>query len=181
MGTCKECGKNAFEGYEYCPQCYQAMKGSRGGGGGQRGGQSRGGGYRQDDRPHRDPPGKQYFQTSFYDQDGYLRREVNIEAAEEAVRVFRDMTQSSIRQLFQMLKSVEARLDTMEPGKRAGFIREQYGKFVSQVEYQSGRKVIPFAFKDFARAYYDIASSSEKEFRGFVQFLTAILARMKTK
>ncbi len=173
MGKCKNCGKNALPGYEYCMNCKPPA--------GPRDSSHSGQEQRGREQPRRNPPRKTNFE-SFYDDDGYLRREVNIEGAEEASRAFKEVTQSQIRQLFQMLKSAEARLKMKAPDERRGFIREEYGKFVTQVEYQVGRGVIKSSeFRDFARDYYDIAASSEKEFRGFVQYITAILARMRTK
>lgn len=180
MSKCKVCGKDTLPGYEYCIRCnpdkgkkekdvgYQQQRSGRG--------DRRGG------TPYDRIPDECIFRHGFYDPDGYLKREVNIESAEKMAYILQDkgISQTSVRQLFNSIKHTESMLIS-RPEMETGFIREKFGKFVTDVEYQSKRGVIPFLFKDFVRAHLDIAESSVKEFKGFVAYLTAIVCRMKQK
>lgn len=183
MGKCKICDGNALPGQEYCLMCRpnSPNPGSRDREPGRDSRRGPGGGPgRRSYPPNRGIPDKCIFKDSFYSPDGYLKSEVNIEAAAEMARVLEqeDMTQTSIRALFNFVKSIEQRLKSQrELGQ--GFIRENFSKFVTQVEYQLKRGVIKQGFKSFVDAHLNLALKSEKEFEGFIAYLTAIVARMK--
>jgi len=122
------------------------------------------------------------FSSGFFDDDGCLRREVSIEASEEMARALgrEGMTQTSIRNLFNMLNEADRRVKA-NPDLPLGFVREHYDKFLTQTEYQYGRGIVKKAFRDLALGHKDVAVRSKEEFRGFVDYLRAIIARMQVK
>ena len=127
---------------------------------------------------------------SFYGVDGFPKREIYIEAAETAARTFeraptsdrKGMTNASIRRLFNMLKQTEQRIQGERDGQQAfGLARTAFYEFTRQVEYQVRRQVVPDVFQEFVKAHLNLSTSSTKEFRGFVEYLTSIMARMRQK
>lgn len=126
-------------------------------------------------------PANCVFRT-FYGEDGYLKREIFIESAGKTARIFENegMTQTSFRSLFNMLKSMEQRL---KAGKiPQGEVDEAFLDFIRQVEYKTNREVLKSdIFRKFVNAHKDIVLGNEKEFKGFVEYLTSILAYMKPK
>lgn len=173
MGVCKQCGKQTLGTYEYCLNCRPksnnpAPTGSYSGG--HRGGPSHG------------LPPECIFKDSFYASDGYLRKEIFMDAAEKMYLVFQSerITQTSIRHLFNMLKSVEMRLKA-DRDLPLGFVRENFFKFVTHTVYQTNRGILSPLFKEFIERHADLAVKEKKEFRGFVEYLTSIVARMKQK
>jgi CRISPR/Cas system CSM-associated protein Csm2 small subunit len=173
MGKCKTCGGSTLGDYEYCLKCkppsnrprqdsYQRPTGQYGG--------------------RSAVPSDCIFKDSFYAQDGYLRREIFIEAAEKMADLLQSegMTQTSIRHLFNMIKATEMRLK-VDKNLPNGFIRENFLKFVTHTEYQFRRGVVRDLFKEFVESHKDLAVKDRKEFRGFVEYLTSIVARMKQK
>lgn len=173
MGKCKNCGKETFGNYEYCMNC--KPKSNNPGSSGV---------YSTAGQRSSALPAECVFKDSFYEPDGFLKRAIFIEAAEKMAQELQrqdpPMTQTSLRQLFNMVKSIDMRLkaDRKLP---LGFIRESFFKFVVQTEYQTKRKVVCDLFRDFVIAHEDLATKDQKEFRGFAEYLTAILARMKMK
>lgn len=173
MGKCKVCGKTTMGNYEFCMNCKPKSANPPSSGGystGYKGGSSRG------------VPPECIFKDSFYEADGYLKKEIFMDAAEKMATIFQaeSMTQTSIRHLFNMLKAIEMRMKTNRD-LPLGFIRENFYKFVTHTEYQTKRAVIKDVFRDFVESHSDIAVKNKNEFRGFVQYLTAIVARMKQK
>ena len=168
MGKCKICGKNTLGNYEYCLNCKPSS------------GRQRDYGPQSRERPGL--PAHCIFNDSFYAADGYLKREVNIEAAEAMSEILQRerMTQASIRNLFNVISSMKMKLKA-DRDLPPGFIRENFLKFVTQVEYQTKRGVIPETFRKFIEVHTDLAIKDKKEFLGFADFLTAIVARMKQK
>jgi CRISPR-associated protein Csm2 len=122
------------------------------------------------------------FKDSFYEADGYLKKEVFMDSAHKMSAIFQaeGMTQTSIRHLFNMLKAIEMRMKA-DKDLPLGLIRENFYKFVAHTEYQTKRAVIKEVFRDFIESHSDIAVKDKKEFRGFVEYLTSIVARMKQK
>ena len=120
--------------------------------------------------------------TTFYGEDGYLKREIYLESAEKMTGILESngMTMSQIRNLFHMLKSASNVLKA-DPNADFGEARQTFYEFVRQVDYQHKRKHIPDNFVKFVKDHVDVATKSAKEFDGFVQYLTSILARIKQK
>ncbi|PKK82044.1 MAG: hypothetical protein CVT49_15780 [candidate division Zixibacteria bacterium HGW-Zixibacteria-1] len=168
MGKCKVCGGNTLGDYEYCLKCKPSTGRQRG--------------YAPQSRERPGLPSHCVFKDSFYEPDGYLKREVNIEAAEAMSEILQRerMTQASIRNLFNSVNSIKMKLKT-DRDLPSGFIRENFLKFVTQVEYQSKRDVIPEIFRIFVEIHTDLVVKDKKEFLGFADYLTAIVARMKQK
>ena len=120
--------------------------------------------------------------TSFY-ENGHLRRAIYLEAAQKMADLcMREyLTTSQLRQLFFMLKSVEQRLKG-EPELDFGIVQEAVWKFARQVEYQVKRGVMKSpTFAAFIAKHVDVACKDVKEFRGFVEYLTSIVAYLKEK
>jgi len=189
---CRECGKE-FEAkqprFETCYDCYQKKK--RQGGVGNTMDFSGIGGAGQPNPRHRPSgvdqggiPAECVF-TTFLDEEGYYKRAIFLESAQKAASLFSKppekssgMTQSSLRQLFNMLKDAERRLRI---GEDFGSARETFFRFARQVEYQTNREVTPRVFQDFVQKHIDTASKNPEEFKGFVEYLTSIMAQMKQK
>ena len=164
---CPECGKWKKPQFDLCFDCSQKRR-DRGG--------SKGDSQRQDILP------AECFFNSFLNEDGFPKKEIYLEAAETAASVFgrAGMSQSSIRSLFYMLKSMELRINA-DPKIEKALVNDAFYKFVVQTEYKTKCQVIPEIFGSFVRDHTDLATSSIPEFKGFVRYLTSILARMKTK
>jgi CRISPR/Cas system CSM-associated protein Csm2 small subunit len=128
-------------------------------------------------------PDECIFET-FYDGKT-LKREIFIEAAKKAARQFEanKMTQTSIRRLFNMLKATQREAETAEPETAASLAKTRYFEFYRLTEYQSRRQSanLPEIFRQFAERHIDIAAGSYKEYCGFVEYLTSIIAYMKQK
>jgi CRISPR/Cas system CSM-associated protein Csm2 small subunit len=166
---CEQCGKE-FEAREHfhrkCQDCF------RGGSQASRG---------RTAPAQRSVPAECTF-TTFYGEDGYLKREIYLESAEKMTGILEsnDMTMNQIRNLFHMLKSASNVLKA-DPNADFGEARQTFYEFVRQVDYQHKRKHIPDVFVKFVKDHVDVATKSAKEFDGFVQYLTSILARIKQK
>jgi len=120
--------------------------------------------------------------ASFY-ENGHLRRAIYLEAAQKMTDLCmgEGLTTSQLRQLFFMLKSVEQRLKG-EPDLDFGIVQEAVWKFARQVEYQVKRGVMKSpTFAAFIAKHVDVACKDVKEFRGFVEYLTSIVAYLKEK
>jgi len=164
--VCPQCGGRKRPEFDLCYNCSQAR---------------RGGGRKTQPSAGRALPQECVFNT-FYGEDGKLRREIFLESAEKAARLFEEqkMSQASIRSLFQMLKSLEQRLK-VDKDMSVGELNEVFFRFIRQVEYQAKREVIPEVFRQFVDQHKDVVIGDIREFKGFVEYLTSIVARMKTK
>ncbi len=165
---CPQCGRPKKPEFDVCFTCSQTNKGSGTGGRSKKSGN--------------EIPSECVLNT-FYKGD-YLRREIFLEQAQRLADIFggdrKGMSQSSIRSLFGMLKAMEQRI-RVEKNLPEDEMREVYYKFVRHCEYQRKRDIIPESFLNFAKVHLDTATKNNREFRGFVEYLTSIMARMKTK
>ncbi len=130
---------------------------------------------KQDHRHKGKLPKNTIIRDSFYEPSTEcLKRKIFIEGAKELADRFNSekMSQSSIRSLFNLLKSAEKNLR-----KSKCKYKETYHEFLTRCEYQWRRGVIPKIFLDFAKAHLELATESEHEFRGFLTYLTSIMAR----
>lgn len=140
----------------------------------------------QQGRPTDHLPEVCIIRSSFYvdKENKCLKEEIFLNAAEEAANTFaggrRAMTQSSLRAMFNMLKAMDNRLK-VEKEIPICKIREEYLKFHRWCIYQERREVIPYTFLQFAKEHLEVATSDVDEFHGFVEYLTSIMARMKSK
>lgn len=125
---------------------------------------------------------KTVFDT-FYTETGYLRREIFIEAAEQMARRFEEdrMTQTQIRAAFSKLNAVDQRARREGESMHVDEVRQTYYEFVAHCEYQLKRRVLEPPFVEFVKNHLNTATKSKEEFHGFVKYLTAIMARLKTK
>ena len=161
---CRDCGKPLRDPkFIICFECNQKKR--------------EGGGNTQDVML----PSECIFQT-FYDEKNHLKREIFIESAVKAADKFMqaNISQSSIRNLFHLLKDMANRLQA-EKDLDFGSARTTYFKFIRQVEYNAKRQVLHPIMKEFADKHIDVATKNREEFFGFVEYLTSILARLKTK
>lgn len=148
---CTKCGGKKKPGFDLCFNCSQTQ---RGGGYGAKSGSD-------------DALPKDLVFESFYGKDGFLRREIFLEAAEKAARLFeeKNITQTSLRGLFQMLKAVEQRIRT-DKDLKDGEINETFMRFIRQVDYQTKREIIKTPiFKDFVNEHQEIVLKSREEFK----------------
>lgn len=118
---------------------------------------------------------------SFYGQDGYLKKAIFLEGAQKAAEYFEreGMSQTSFRALFNMLKAVEQRMRTEKMPQ--GGINEAFLRFIRHVQYQNKRGIIKEGFKKFVDEHQNVVLDNSDEFKGFVEYLASILARMKMK
>jgi len=162
---CQKCGKPLKDPkYTLCYECNQKSKGDPVGS------------TRESELP------KECIFESFYDDGGHLRREIFIEAAKEASEVFMraNISQTSIRNLFNLLKDMANRLQA-DRNLDFGIARETFYKFVRQVEYNVKRQVLHSVFQEIAERHLEVSTKSKKEYLGFVEYLTSIVARLKSK
>jgi len=124
---------------------------------------------------------------SFYDNSNHLRREIFIGSAEKATEVFMNanISQTSLRNLFHLLKDMANRMQT-DKKLDFGLAKETFYKFHRQVVHNANRKgdkgpLLHPVFKEFVENHIDVATKSKEEYVGFVEYLTSIVARLKTK
>ena len=163
---CQKCGKPVKDPkYKLCFECNQKQREGDAGG-----------------MPREAVLPKGCIFASFYDEGGHLRREIFIEAAKEASEVFMraNISQTSIRHLFNMLKDMGNRLQA-DKNLDFGTARETFYKFVRQVEYNVKRQVIHPVFQELAERHLDVSTKNKNEYLGFVEYLTSIVARLKSK
>lgn len=124
---------------------------------------------------------EKYVFDTFYDGE-FLKKDVFLGKAEEAANFFRQrgVTQTSFRNIFYMLKDAQKRL---KKGKMEfGEAKVKFYEVVRLVDYQVNREVIKTgAFADLFKKHLELATKNEREFIGFVEYLTSILARLKQK
>ena len=159
---CPKCGRRKKPEFDLCYDCSQ-----------------KGSGY---DKSNVSSLPDDCFFESFLNPSGLPKKEIYIDSAEKAAKVFEilKMSQGQIRQAFQMLKSMEMRIRA-ERDISEDVVNNCFYQFARQIEYQLKRGVIKEQFADFVRRHTDVATKSIPEFKGFVEYLTSIMARMKTK
>ncbi len=176
---CARCGRSFDDkgkGFKTCFQCSQSSQaGSSGQPTASRGGGSHGASASV-------PITADCVFTTFY-ENGHLKRAIFIEAAQKIAEDLsrQNMTATSLRHLFHMLKSVAKRLEA-ERELDFGVARTAAFEFYRQVEYQRKRDVIKSdLFIEFVRKHLDVMTKDKKEFLGFVEYLTSVMAYMKQK
>jgi len=181
MAKCKVCGKETLPGKDYCMMCAQDYVKKRQDNP-HKGGQN----YSKKSygKPRDKPtiPESCIFKDGFYNDDGFLKREIFIESAEYMTKLLKkeSMTQTKIRHLFNFLKAIDLRLKTRK-NTPLGYVRENFYRFWRDTEYLVNRNVIPRTFLNFVKLHGEIAVKNIREFQGFVEYLTSIVARMRQK
>ena len=167
---CQSCGKPVKDPkFKYCFDCDQRMK--------------REGSV----APQTVSLPRECIFNTFYDDQNHLRQEIFIESAEKASETFMaaNISQTSLRNLFHLLKDMANRLQ----GDRKldfGIAKETFYKFHRQVVYNVNRKgdrgpLLHPVFKEFVDGHLEAATKSKEEYMGFVEYLTSIVARLKSK
>lgn len=168
--TCKVCKKSFVAKKDYYETCFNCNKKER---------------SQPRDSTASGALSDECFFETFYNGNT-LKREIFIEAAKEAAHQFEanKMTQTSIRRLFNMLKAAQQEADTAPTEEsKMSIAKTRYFEFYRLVEYQARRQSanLPEIFRQFAERHIDIAAGSYKEYCGFVEYLTSIMAYMKQK
>lgn len=169
-GKCQNCGKPVKDPkFKLCWDCDQKIKKESG-----------------DDSKTISLPKECIFET-FYDNENHLRREIFIEAADKTSETFMNanISQTSLRNLFHLLKDMANRLQA-DKKLDFGVAKETFFKFHRQVVYNVNRKgdkgpLLHPVFKEFVESHIDTATKSREEYLGFVEYLTSIVARLKSK
>jgi RecJ-like exonuclease len=162
---CQKCGKPVKDPkYKLCFECNQKARSGQG----------------ETEKAMAFPPNCVF--QSFYDDHGHLRREIFIEASRELSELFMraNISQTSIRNLFNMLKDMANRLQA-DRNLDFGIAQETLYRFIRQVEYNVKRQVLNPIFQEFAERHLAVSTKDRKEFLGFVEYLTSIVARLKSK
>ncbi len=170
VAKCQNCGKPVKDPkFKFCWECDQKMKKEGGG-----------------DFQTISLPKECIFET-FYDSKNHLRREIFIESADRASGTFMNanISQTSLRNLFHLLKDMANRLQA-DKKLDFGVAVETFFKFHRQVVYNVNRKgdrgpLLHPVFKEFVESHTDVATKSREEYLGFVEYLTSIVARLKSK
>jgi len=163
---CPKCGGRKKPEFQICYNCSQS--------GGDRN-------FRGDFSSGSSLPDKCIFDT-FLNDAGLPKKELYLDSAEEVSRILEGlgMSQGQIRQAFYMLKSMELRIRS-ERDLSLEVVNNAYYQFARQIEYQLKRGMIPSQFAEFVRRHLEVATKNKAEFKGFVEYLTSVMARMKTK
>ena len=169
VAKCQSCGRPLKDPkFKFCYECDQKMK--RGAG----------------DIQTISLPKECIFET-FYDSKNHLRREIFIESADKISEIFMNanISQTSLRNLFHLLKDMANRLQA-DKKLDIGVAGETFYKFHRQVVYNVNRKgdkgpLLHPVFKEFVEGHMDVATKSREEYLGFVEYLTSIVARLKSK
>lgn len=168
--TCKICKKPFDAKKDYYETCFNCSKKERS--------------QTRENASSNTLPDECFFET-FYDGTTF-KRAIFIEAAQKAALQFEanKMTQTSIRRLFNMLKAAQQEADAADNEEtKTSIAKTRYFEFYRLAEYQSRRQSanLPEIFRQFAERHIDIAAGSYKEYCGFVEYLTSIMAYMKQK
>ncbi len=164
MAKCQICGKPVKDPkFKFCYECDQKKKKSA------------------EDIQTVSLPKECIFET-FYDSKNHLRREIFIESADKVSEVFMtaNISQTSLRNLFHLLKDMANRLQA-DKKLDFGVAGETFYKFHRQVVYNVKRAVLHPVFKEFVESHLNVATKSKEEYFGFVEYLTSIVARLKSK
>jgi CRISPR/Cas system CSM-associated protein Csm2 small subunit len=162
---CQSCGKPVKDPkFKYCWECDQKMKKEGGG------------------EPQTVSLPRECIFETFYDGKNHLKREIFIESADKASGVFMsaNISQTSLRNLFHLLKDMANRLQT-DKKLDFGVAMETFFKFHRQVVYNVNRNLLHPVFKEFVESHTNVATKSREEYLGFVEYLTSIVARLKSK
>jgi CRISPR/Cas system CSM-associated protein Csm2 small subunit len=125
---------------------------------------------------------REWVFDSFY-EGAHLCRGVYLETARSIAAgcAGEGLTVTAFRGLFFMVKSEEQRMKA-DPARDFGSAKEAVWRFARQVEYQVKRNVIKSAkFAAWVEKHVDVACRDVREFRGFVECLTSIVAYLKEK
>lgn len=177
--TCAQCGKQFNDKGRNFTTCFECSQSRQAGSSSHPTG-SRRGGPREHNAPV--PLLPDCIFTTFYEDD-HPKRAIFIEAAQKIADGLsrQNMTATSLRHLFNMLKSVANRLEA-ERDLDFGIARTAAFEFYRQVEYQRKRDVIKSdLFIEFVRKHLDVMTKNKQEFLGFVEYLTSVMAYMKQK
>ncbi|MBT9173029.1 MAG: hypothetical protein DDT21_01419 [Syntrophomonadaceae bacterium] len=121
-----------------------------------------------------------YLKGSYYDENGYLRRETIIEWPKVIVDIFAQafLSSTALRRFYNKLKGLDTKFQ---------FNREFYRllpnlyAFERDAAYAAARQVVPGVFIGFVVKNVDLASNDEKGFKGFVDHFQSIVAFAKGK
>ena len=168
---CQKCGKPVKDPkYKLCYECSQKQRE----------------GERGESRQEISLPQECIFRT-FYGENNFPRREIYIEGAEKASEAFTraGITATSVRNLFYPLKEMANNMKTNK-NLDFGFAKDAFLKVHRQIVYNVNRKgdkgpVLHPVFKEFVDKHLDLVMSKKEEFLGFVEYLTSIVARLKSK
>ncbi len=134
---------------------------------------------RRTNAPRQDPaiPAECVFQ-SYYGEDGTLRREIFIEAAERVARLFNsregNVRPFALRLFLNRVKAIErdlrAKKCTMEQAREKLYIVRR------DAAHQVGRRTMGQVFVEFLNKNLETALKDEREFRGFVEYFASVAA-----
>ena len=115
---------------------------------------------------------------TYYGEGGTLRREVFVEAAEKVARLFNNRDSNvrpfALRLYLNRVKAIER--DLRNKACTFDQVRERLYAMKRDAAYQVGRRTLGPVFSDFLGKNLDLATKDEKEFRGFVEYLTSVVA-----
>jgi len=121
-----------------------------------------------------------YLDGGYYDDKGYLRKEVIIEWPMAIVDVFakQDLSSTALRRFYNKAKGLNNKYQ-FNPNYRR-ILPELYA-FERDAAYAASRLVVPGVFIGFVVKNIDLATNDEKGFKGFIEHFQSIVAFAKGK
>ncbi len=116
-----------------------------------------------------------YLKGGYYNESGHLKQEVILnwpeELADSLSKTSLKMTQ--LRKFYNQCKAIEQKLRFS--GDFEGVKSDLYC-LQRDAQYSFNRKVVPQIFLDFIERNVELATSSNKDFKGFIQHYESLVA-----
>lgn len=180
MGRCKICGKPTLENYQYCPQCSSAQRESRPperrGGGQYSGPPARRSGQ------ERTVPGlgPDYLQGGYFNEKGYLRKEIFTTEAERVAGLLsaKGMTSAALRRFYNKVRGIYERYnDTKNFEEAKTGLYSIYPNVADKVSRNNSN--VPEEFRRFINTNLNLAERDPDHLKGFVQHFQSVVAYFK--
>jgi len=120
--------------------------------------------------------------STFYDEDGKLKKEIFLGCAKNVARVFEGdrIKITALRKFFNIVKQVEIKLNA-NPSLQINDVRDSILNLPRLVTYQYNRQVIGYSLVQFIEGHIDVVLKNRDEFKGFAQYFTSIICYSKQK
>ncbi|AEF93463.1 CRISPR-associated protein TM1810 domain protein [Desulfotomaculum nigrificans CO-1-SRB] len=171
MGKCRICGKPTLGDYQYCMQCNNSRAANKR--------------LQGNTMPRQNSQvsvacklGADYLKDGYYNDQGYLRKEIFTTEAEMVAGVLAasGMTSASLRRFYNKLRGIYARY---QDNKNFDEIKPYLYKFYPNATDAVRRKIVPEEFRRFININVALAEQSPENLKGFVEHFQSVVAYFK--